>query len=69
MFVFRKKHFALILCFLVLSFSFCLVNGNTNQRSYEITQVSALPVNEKVVIIDAGHGRCRWWCCGYKWDN
>lgn len=55
MFIFRKKQFALILSCLVLSFSFCMVNNNVSNRSYEITQVSALPANDKVIIIDAGH--------------
>lgn len=61
MFVFRKKHFALILSCLFISFSFCMVSNKLNERSYEIQQVSAIPINEKVIIIDAGHGRRRWW--------
>ncbi|MCI9365762.1 MAG: hypothetical protein HFJ54_04050 [Clostridia bacterium] len=36
-------------------FSFA-VSENVTKRSYEIQQVSALPVNEKIIIIDAGHG-------------
>ena len=64
MFVFRKKRFALILILLCVSFSsYFLANKSTENRSYDITQVSSLPVTEKVVIIDAGHGgedgRCR----------
>lgn len=55
MYVFRKKHFALILCFLILSFSFFVASENVTNRSYDIKQVSAIPVNEKVIIIDAGH--------------
>lgn len=55
MFVFRKKHFALILCFLFLSFSFYTVSQNVNQRSYEITQVTAIPADGKVIVVDAGH--------------
>lgn len=57
MFIFRRKRFALILCSLFISFSFCLANNTTNQRSYEIQQVSALPVDSKVIVVDAGHGR------------
>ena len=55
-FVFRKSRFLLIISCLFLSFAFCLASNNVNERSYEITQVSAIPVSEKVVIIDAGHG-------------
>lgn len=63
MFVFKKKRFFLILCFLCISFgTYFLATDNTNiidtkNRSYDITQVSAIPVTEKVVVIDAGHGR------------
>lgn len=56
MYFFRKKHFALILCFLGLSLFSFAVSENVTKRSYEIQQVSALPVNEKIIIIDAGHG-------------
>ncbi len=55
MYIFRKKHFALILCFLFVSFSFYIVNSNVN-RSYDITQVSSVPVDGKVIVVDAGHG-------------
>lgn len=55
MFILRKKHFALILLSLFLSFSFCVVEENITKRSYDITQVSVPPVNQKVVVIDAGH--------------
>ena len=66
LFILRKKRIALILCFLFLSFSAYFVsnnNINTTNRNYDITQVSALPVTHKVIVIDAGHGgedgRCR----------
>lgn len=55
MFIFTKKRFALILSCLFLSFSFYIASSKMNNRSLDITQVSALPVNKKVVIIDAGH--------------
>lgn len=54
--MFRKKHFALILCFLFFSFAYYL-SDNTAKRSYDITQVSSVPVDGKVIVIDAGHGR------------
>ena len=56
MFIFRKSRFLLIISCLFLSFAFYIANNNVNERSYEITQVSAVPASEKVVIIDAGHG-------------
>ena len=61
MYIFKRKQFLLILCFLFLSFSIYFASNenniiNTTNRSYDITQVSALPVTEKVVVIDAGHG-------------
>ena len=59
MFVIRRKHLALILCFLILSFSFYFTSSNTQEKNYELTQVSALPVDTKVIVIDAGHGRRR----------
>ncbi len=55
MFIFRKKHFALILLCLFLSFSFCVVEENVVNRTYDITQISVPPVSEKVIVIDAGH--------------
>lgn len=55
MFVFTKKHFALILSCLFLSFSFYIASNSLQNRTFDITQVSAVPVNEKVIVIDAGH--------------
>ena len=59
MFILRKKQISMILCLLFISFSFYLATENTVNRSFDIKQVSALPVDNKVVIIDAGHGRRR----------
>lgn len=60
MFILRRKQVAMILCALFVSFSFYLATENSVKRSFDIKQVSALPVDSKVVIIDAGHGRRRW---------
>lgn len=60
MVIFRKKRFVLLFSLLFLSFSvFFASNRNINitNRNYDITQVSALPVTNKVIVIDAGH---RW---------
>ena len=58
MFILRKRRIALILCFLFLSFTTYFASNNINKenRSYDITQVSSIPVTEKVIVIDAGHG-------------
>lgn len=62
MLVLKKKKFFLILCFLCISFSSYFLSSKSSQnltvqnRSYDITQVSALPVTKKVIVIDAGHG-------------
>jgi len=55
MFVFSKKRFALILSCLFLSFTFIIASNSMQNRTFDITQVSAIPVNEKVIILDAGH--------------
>ena len=62
MFVFRKKRFFYILFSLCFAFTSYFVNHNNtlNNRSYDITQVSSIPVTEKVIIVDAGHGRRGW---------
>lgn len=61
MVVFRKRRFFLIFSCLMVSFCsfFASHQGNVvnvSNRSYEITQVSSLPVSERVVVLDAGHG-------------
>ena len=62
MFVFRKKRFIYILLLLCFAFTsyFASSNNTSNNRTYDITQVSSIPVTEKVIIVDAGHGRRRW---------
>ena len=60
MFILRKKQLAMILCALFVSFSFYLAAENTAKKSFDIKQVSALPIDSKVIVIDAGHGRRRW---------
>lgn len=58
MYILRKKRVFFILFFLCLSFSTYFISSKNmvQNRSYDITQVSSLPVTEKVIIIDAGHG-------------
>lgn len=61
MFILRKKRIVLILCSLFISFSVYLAQNKNQNRSYDITQVSSIPVTKKVIVIDAGHGRGRRW--------
>ena len=42
---------------------FIASKDNFKNRSYDITQVSSLPVTEKVIIVDAGHGGEDGRCC------
>ena len=63
MFILRKKRIALMLCFLCISFfAYFASTNNITNRSYDVTQVSSIPVTEKVIVVDAGHGRRRWRC-------
>lgn len=63
MFILRKKRIAIMICFLCISFfTYFASTNNVTNRSYDVTQVSSIPVTEKVIVIDAGHGRRRWWC-------
>lgn len=56
MFILKKQRVLLMLGFLFFSFSMYFAqNRNLQNRSYDITQVSSIPVTQKVVIIDAGH--------------
>ncbi len=70
MFVFRKKRFIYILLFLCFSFTtyFASSNNALNNRTYDITQVSSIPVTEKVIIVDAGHGGEDGRCYQFKWN-
>ncbi len=57
MLIIKRKQFALILSFLVLSFGIYFAQDkNTQNRSYDIMQVSSIPVTNKVIVVDAGHG-------------
>lgn len=56
MFILRKRRIALMLFFLCFSFSIYFANSNSSQnRTYDVTQVSSIPVTEKVIVLDAGH--------------
>lgn len=60
MLILKRSHFVFVLFFIFLSFSFYLVSQDLKNRNYQAVQVSALPINQKVIIVDAGHGRRRW---------
>ena len=56
MLILRRKQIGMILCAVFVLFSFYLAIENNVKRSFDIKQVSALPVDSKVIVIDAGHG-------------
>ena len=55
MFILRKNHITLLIACLIISFTFCLIKNDNSNKTFDIKQVSALPIDEKVIIIDAGH--------------
>ena len=57
MFIIKKQQIIMILFSILLIFSFFLATEKSDIRSFDIKQVSALPVDNKVIVIDAGH---RW---------
>ncbi len=54
MFILNKKRIYIIFCCLVLSTLAFKINNNLN--TLDVIETVALPVNNKVIIIDAGHG-------------
>ena len=61
MLVLNKKRILIVLTCLVVSTIAFQFKGVKNVDTKETV---ALPVNNKVIILDAGHGRRRWW--GYN---
>ena len=57
MIVIKKK--ILIISMLMVCIGIILINNINYKRTYTAQQVSTKTVDEKVVIIDAGHGRRR----------
>lgn len=53
MLVFSKKKIVIIIFLIFLIASILSIQ----QEKYDVAQVSAIPISEKVVIIDAGHGK------------
>ena len=57
MIVLRKKRLILTAYFILLSVFACVYTVNSQKlRSTDATLVSALPVSDKVIVLDAGHG-------------
>lgn len=59
MYILNKKRIYIILGCLLLSTMIFQIKAPNNA---EVMETVALPVNKKVIILDAGHGRRRWWC-------
>lgn len=53
MIILNKKRILVVIVILVFSFGICLIETNTG----ETIETVALPVTNKVIVIDAGH-RC-----------
>lgn len=56
-----KKRIVFLFLTILLSISTYILVGNIKTRG-EATEVSNLPVSNKVIIIDAGHGLPDRWC-------
>lgn len=61
MIVLRKKRM-IIYSLLVIFISVATLESSEHKRTTDAKLVNSENIDEKVVIIDAGHGRRRWWC-------
>ena len=57
MLVLNKKRIYIVFAFLILST--LVFQIGVNSKKIDVKETVALPVNNKVIIIDAGHGRWR----------
>ena len=55
MYVIRKKQILFMFCCIFVSM-FVYVTGDSLKKDLNTTQVVALPVSNKVIVVDAGHG-------------
>ncbi|MGN1327904.1 MAG: hypothetical protein ACI4VQ_07525 [Clostridia bacterium] len=62
MLIWNKKRlmFLLVATFLPIGI-FITEMGYNNLKNKEIVSTMAVPVTNKTIVIDAGHGRRRWW--------
>lgn len=62
MILFNKKKIIFIMILITLSITIYNVNEKIlkNQLNEKTVQTIAFPTNNKVIILDAGHGRRRW---------
>lgn len=56
MIIIRKKRIVIVCLCIVLSFCFVAVGKSLNFNKEETQIVVSLPVSNKVVVLDAGHG-------------
>lgn len=57
MLILNKKRIYLILTCLILS---TMVFQFKTSKNLQTVETVALPVNKKIIVLDAGHGRRRW---------
>ena len=69
MFIRNKKRlmFLLLATFLPIGI-FAAKSSYNNLKNAETVATMAVPVTSKTIVIDAGHGRRRWWSCKCKWS-
>lgn len=60
MIVLRKKRILLIIMCVVVSVGFITISNRLNSQTSVSTV--ALPVSNKVIVLDAGHRKSRWRC-------
>lgn len=56
MIIIRKKRILFICACFIISFCFVTIGKNLNLNKDETVAVVSLPVSNKVVVLDAGHG-------------
>lgn len=63
MIIFDKKRIIFLMTAVILPIGiFIAQNANNNiNKNAEIMQTMAVPATSKTIVIDAGHGRRRWW--------
>ena len=59
MIIVKGKKLKLILMCVILTIIITIIILNM-KKDINTTETVALPVNKKVIIVDAGHGRRRW---------
>lgn len=65
----RKRLMVLLISTLLPIGIFVAKSGYNNLKNEAIVATMSVPVTSKTIIIDAGHGRRRWWSCKFQWNQ